>query len=79
MNHASITPEPGDHIRVRRSTYWHHGIYAGDDRVIEFGGGSLLQKPAASMRQVTYQEFADSRHVEIVERPRQLLFGLVSG
>lgn len=29
---------PGDHIRVKRDHYYHHGIYVGNDEVIHFTG-----------------------------------------
>ncbi|MGP8161593.1 MAG: lecithin retinol acyltransferase family protein [Candidatus Dormibacteria bacterium] len=29
---------PGDHLRVRRLGYFHHGIYVGDGRVVQVGG-----------------------------------------
>ena len=30
-------PVPGDHIRVSTNGYYHHGIYIGNDEVIQFG------------------------------------------
>ncbi len=30
-------PIPGDHIRVSINGYYHHGIYIGNDEVIQFG------------------------------------------
>lgn len=32
-----IEPNPGDHIRVKLKGYYHHGIYIGNDEVIQFG------------------------------------------
>ena len=32
-------PQPGDQLRVKRTGYYHHGIYAGDGMVIHFNGG----------------------------------------
>ena len=32
-----IDPIPGDHIRVLTNWYYHHGIYIGNDEVVEFG------------------------------------------
>jgi hypothetical protein len=29
----------GDHVRVWRGYFWHHGIYVGENRVVQFGGG----------------------------------------
>ncbi len=32
-----LDPTPGDHIRVKTGSLYHHGIYIGDDKVIQFG------------------------------------------
>ena len=32
-----IEPVPGDHIRVLVKGYYHHGIYIGNDEVVQFG------------------------------------------
>lgn len=32
-----IEPSIGDHIRVKSNGYYHHGIYVGNDEVIQFG------------------------------------------
>ena len=32
-----LDPTPGDHIRVKIGSLYHHGIYIGDDKVIQFG------------------------------------------
>ena len=36
----NIKPNPGDHIRVKRFLYFHHGIYVSDDEVIHFTDGT---------------------------------------
>ena len=60
----------GDHLRVRRNgLYSHHGIYVGDDRVIEFGG-DWRNKPAARIREVSLEEFAQGLPAEIVKHDR---------
>ncbi len=33
-------PFPGAQIRAARPSYYHHGIYIGDDKVIHFGEGN---------------------------------------
>lgn len=33
-------PVPGSQIRAARPSYYHHGIYIGDDQVIHFGEGN---------------------------------------
>lgn len=30
--------KPGDHIRVKREYYYHHGVYVGDDFVVHYTG-----------------------------------------
>lgn len=61
--------EPGDHLRVRRfGLYWHHGIYVSDERVIEFGGNSLLEKHRAVVRPVSLGEFEKRGRAEVVPR-----------
>lgn len=38
----------GDHVKVRRLLYTHHGIYVNDRRVIDFSGGrNIFGKPRA--------------------------------
>lgn len=37
MEFIKNEPKIGDHLRVNRGLYSHHGIYIGDDRVIHFG------------------------------------------
>ena len=32
-----IDPIPGDHIRVLANGYYHHGIYIGNEEVVQFG------------------------------------------
>ena len=42
------TFDAGDHIKVKRPLYTHHGIYVNDCRVIDFSGGrNILEKPKA--------------------------------
>jgi len=56
----------GDHIRVRRFGYWHHGIDCGDGTVIHYSGEPFKRKGSAVMR-TPYTEFARGRVVEVVE------------
>jgi hypothetical protein len=58
----------GDHLRVRRRCYWHHGIYVGADRVVQFGG-VLFDKPHSGIEEVTLQEFHRDDRVEVVPKP----------
>ena len=38
---------PGDHIRVKRPLYYHHGIYVGEGKVIHYSGkdGDSVERP----------------------------------
>ena len=47
---------PGDHLRVWRGLYFHHGIYTGDNMVVQFGG-RVLDKPHARISEVPIEEF----------------------
>jgi len=56
----------GDHIRVRRLGYWHHGIDCGDGQVIHYAGEPWRWRHAAVCR-IPFVEFARGRAVELVE------------
>jgi len=59
----------GDHLRVNRIFYWHHGIYAGEGRVIHFSG-EPAEKAHAQIRYDSYEKFAQRGKVEPVEYSR---------
>ncbi len=68
--------EPGDHLRVRRPLgYWHHGIYASDERVIQFGG-RICDKPDARIEAVALEKFEDGGVSEAVEHSGGDRFGV---
>lgn len=52
----------GDHIRVRRTGYWHHGIDCGDGTVIHFSG-PRSEKQNAVVRRTSLDEFAKGSEV----------------
>lgn len=56
----------GEHIRVKRIGYYHHGIDIGDGRVIHFTGepGS---KADASIKEASITDFLSGGNIEIVE------------
>jgi hypothetical protein len=56
------TFDAGDHIKVKRSVYTHHGIYVNDDRVIDFSGGrNILEKPKALVQGRALKKFEGKR------------------
>jgi hypothetical protein len=57
----------GDHLRVWRGYFWHHGIYVGDDRIVQFGGG-IFDKPHACVEEVDLSDFLQSGRVEVVPK-----------
>jgi len=72
------TFDAGDHIKVKRPLYTHHGIYVNDCRVIDFSGGrNILEKPKTLVQARTLKEFEGKRgRAEKVEHPGKFLGGL---
>jgi hypothetical protein len=70
----------GDHIRVKRFLYAHHGIFVDDSRVIDFSGGrSIWEKPDALVQARTLKEFEGRRDAaEKIQHPQQIFGGLGS-
>jgi hypothetical protein len=67
--------KPGDHLRVRRLLYSHHGIYVGDGRVVQFGGGAG-NKRHNRIEEVPFATFASGGLVELVDQSRLRWIGL---
>lgn len=61
----------GDHIRVSRLAYYHHGIYIGDNLVIHFSG-EPSKKQNAEIIKTPLAEFLDGGRLEIVNHPHCL-------
>lgn len=61
---------PGDHIKVRRPLYSHHGIFVARDEVIHYSG-ELKNKEGATIRRASLEEFAAGGTVEVVEYARR--------
>ncbi len=57
----------GDHVRVRRRGYWHHGIDCGDGTVIHYAG-TVREKSDAYVRRTSLAEFAKGRPMQTVSR-----------
>jgi hypothetical protein len=60
---------PGDHLQVWRRFYYHHGVYLGDDRVVQFGG-RVSDKPHARIDEVELAAFEQSGIAQVVEHGR---------
>lgn len=58
-------PTVGDHLKVVRVGYSHHGIYEGDGKVIHYSGEPGSKQSAAVM-QSPLEEFANGGTVEVV-------------
>lgn len=59
--------EIGDHIRVKRPYYYHHGVYVGDGMVIHFTGeqnDSISEPEKVLVRKTTIEFFANGTIVE---------------
>ena len=70
--------QAGDHIKVKRPFYAHHGIFVTDSRVIDFSGGrNIFEKPKALVQIRTLKDFEGKRgRAEKVEHPGTFLAGL---
>lgn len=56
----------GDHIRVKRRGYWHHGIDCGDGTVISYAG-EHAEKQNPMVRRMGIEEFAKGQTVRRVD------------
>lgn len=57
------TYKPGDHLKLSRGVYTHHGIYAGDGTVIHYSQG---YDDIPEIREVPFSEFAGISKVMLV-------------
>lgn len=63
LGHLAVrVAKRGDHLRVWRGSYWHHGIYVGHGWIVEFGRGIL----GGDVRFVDHATFADGAVMELV-------------
>lgn len=73
---ATSSPQPslapGDHIRVFRGYFWHHGLYVGDQAVIHVASEDNAGKQSARIRRATLLEFAQGDDVVKVNYGRRL-------
>ena len=68
-----VEPVLGDHIRVAYRNYYHHGIYIGNDEVIEFGAASAVLKPAKDVvvHKTSVEEFLQGGFLEVRQYNRK--------
>ena len=68
-----IEPVKGDHIRVKSNQLYHHGIYLGDEEVIQFGGPFDMFQDAKSIvvEKVKIEEFLNGGFLEVKEFDRK--------
>ncbi|MBF0502816.1 MAG: lecithin retinol acyltransferase family protein [Candidatus Riflebacteria bacterium] len=59
-------PQRGDHIKVHRGTYEHHGIFLGNGKVIHFSG-EIASKSNAEVRYDSVETFKNGGDIEVVE------------
>lgn len=60
--------QPGDHIRVKYQSFYHHGLYEGNGNVIHFAGPSmqaLMDPEKVIVRRDTLDDFSMDRHIEV--------------
>jgi len=62
--------KPGDHLEVERWLYRHHGVYVGDDRVVQFGG-RILDKPRAQIEEVSLAQFERGGVARVVDHTKE--------
>ena len=56
----------GDHVKVFRRGYWHHGIDCGDGTVIHYTG-ELFDRANAAVRRTPWAQFAKGGRVRVVK------------
>ncbi len=74
---AKATLEKGDHIKVMRTVYSHHGIYIGKGQVIEYNDGVVQESSLKSFADgdsiICVYEPSDYTKNEIVQRAKSRL------
>ncbi len=64
-------PTIGDHLRSSRTMYWHHGLYAGDGRVLQYAGMSSLHQKDGPVEETSLEVFCAGAGYEVVEHQRR--------
>lgn len=66
--HPNSFLRPGDHVKARRSGYWHHGVVVGPDAVVHLVLPKSRQSwSSGEVRQTTVARFARGGAIEFVE------------
>jgi len=77
VKEAKATLEKGDHIKVMRTVYSHHGIYIGKGQVIEYNDGVVQESSLESFADgdsiIRVYEPSDYTKNEIVQRAKSRL------
>jgi len=62
--------KPGEHLKVSKTLYSHHGLYIGDGKVVHYAGlaDGLRSGP---VEVTTMDQFCDGCDVEIIEHPNR--------
>ena len=68
-----IEPVKGDHIRVKSNQLYHHGIYLGDEEVIQFGGpfDMFVNPDTIVVERVHIEKFLNGGFLEVKEFDRK--------
>ena len=66
---TTYQPKPGDHIKVRRKYYSHHGIYVGNDQVVHYSG-EVKDHRHARVSLVSLEDFLEGGVLCLVTYPR---------
>ena len=68
-----IDPVKGDHIRVKSNQLYHHGIYVGNEEVIQFGGPfDMFKNPKEIVvEKVKIEDFLNGGFLEVKEFDRK--------
>jgi hypothetical protein len=66
---------PGDHLRVGRGLYGHHGVYVGDGHVVQFGGW-IGDKRHTRVEEVPLSGFLRGGRAEVVDHSNLTWLGL---
>ena len=68
-----IEPVKGDHIRVKTDQLYHHGIYLGDEEVIQFGGpfDMFADPKSIVVEKVNIEQFLNGGFLEVKEFDRK--------